>query len=124
MAQIRLFKRKGCLLAAFVLIAVLLSGCGAPKEYTLRYQYNGEVLRELTLTAGELPSEYIPEISGMRFICWTDQSGKPADPSAAGGGKDAVYTACVLPALDNHAPYLFADESGFLRPEDSVSTEE
>lgn len=124
MAQIRLFKRKGCLLAAFVLITVLLSGCGAPKEYTLSYQYNGEVLQKLTLTAGELPPEYVPEIPGMRFICWTDQSGEPADPSASGGGKDAVYTACVLPALDNHAPYLFADESGFLRPEDSIRAEE
>ena len=124
MAQIRLFKRRWWFLAVFILITVLLSGCGAPKEYTLSYQYNGEALRELTLTAGELPPEYVPEIPGMRFICWTDQAGAPVEPSAAGSGKDTVYTARVLPALDSHVPYLFADESGFLRPEDSISAEE
>ena len=115
---------KCVLLAAAVLILAFFSGCGAAKEYTLSYQYNGEVLQELTLPAGELPPEYVPEIPGMRFICWTDQAGTPVEPSAAGNGKDAVYTACVLPALDNHVPCLFADESGFLRPEDSISAEE
>lgn len=110
--------------------ALLLSACGAggqqgnASEYTVRYYDGSTLLREDVVAAGETPEAFVPELEGKRFLGWQNEAGEPADPAGEAAGRDVSYIALAFPILRAHTPYLFADENGFVRPDDALSADE
>ena len=119
--------RRALLFAVLAALALLLTGCGetAPEPveetpapvYALRYYLGSKLLQTQELTEGQRPAHLELSLPGLRFDGWQDRAGKAANPEEAVMTADADYYAVIYPLLDNHVPYLFPDEDGFLHPD-------
>ncbi len=131
-------------LAAVLLAAVLLHGCGdrtetvplaanapaateepAPEPteapvFTVEYRLGDDVLKTESVPFGGVPAADAALPEGLRLIAWTDETGERVDMTAPVAA-DTVYYALARPVLSTDAAFLFPDEYGLLRPE-SVMT--
>lgn len=116
-----------------VLLAALLVGCSyetlppedtaepLPSSYaevcTVRFQAEGLTFSEQRIAPGESPT--VPEVrlDGYVFSHWVSEKGNRTSPEKEAVFSDRVFTAVMYPDLSKNAPYLFADENGFLHPE-------
>ena len=102
-------------LPALLVLVLILTGAfsaeaPAPVVHTLRFLADGVLLSEQTVTENALPAAVsAPEREGLRFIGW-DREIRPA-------AADEEYHAVYAPRLSLHAPYLFSDGDGLLRPD-------
>lgn len=116
--------------AVCLCLIILLAGCEKkpvetePAQYTVRFVMKGNILSEQIVTEGDLPNTVTPAISGLRFECWIDEAGEEADPYTSFVYQDLRYEAVAYPELTRHVPYLFADEEGYLRPDDLLTADE
>ena len=109
------------------LLTILLAGCGEtaapveetppPAAYQVRYFFGKDLLQTQTVTEGQYPIQLELSLPGLRFTGWVDAAGSEVQPEHTAASEDADYFAAVLPLLNNHVPYLFPDENGFLRPD-------
>lgn len=106
-------------------IGLCLWGC-APKvpTYTVCFYVGDTTISQQTVVAGEYPTQVPAEVAGMVFRGWQDQTGTLVDVTAAPITEDTDYKALMQPVLDRHAPYLFADEWGMVRPGDALTGDE
>ena len=129
----RAILRDACMLLCLSAL-LLLCACGAAQTVDSQPQsgealcrvlyYDGEkLLREETLTAGETPEAYVPELEGRRFIGWEAKNGEELDPAGRALTEDLSVYARSLPAFGTHEAYLFADERGFLQPEEALDAQ-
>ena len=98
----------------------------APKQmFTVHFYYRGQQVHEEQVPEGECP-QLLPTCAEPDYVAdsWIDDSGNVVDPQTAPVRGDTNYTARVYPTFTNHVPYLFADENGFIRPDDPLTGEE
>lgn len=130
-------------LAAVLLAAVLLHGCGdrtetvpltadaptaeaptpVPTEtpvYTVEYRLGDDVLQTESVPFGGTPAADAALPEGLHLVAWTDETGARADLSAPVTA-DTVYYALARPVLNTGAAFLFPDEYGLLRPESAIT---
>ena len=131
--MVRTKKTFSLLLLALVL---LLVGCGEKEPaatettsvpvvtYTVRFTALGYIHGEYQVEQGAYPDQVMPAPEGLQILAWQDSDGNEIDPLKIPVTRDLEYFAVAYPALTNHAPYLFADEKGFLRPDDALTAEE
>ncbi len=119
---------KYILAAAGVSFLLLLAGCGIfgeqttpPITYKVQFVMNGWTCSEQTVAQGEYPQAVTAHVPGLVFHSWKDRQGQTVDPMTVPVTQDTRYDAVAYPALTNQAPYLFADEQGFLRPDDMLT---
>lgn len=130
-----MFKKSFLIATALcALVLCLLAGCSSdPKQtepgvvdpsvnYTVRFWIGTENVKNETVSAGERPQSQIPVPDGLTIAYWKDSAGNAVDPSSTKLTANADYYAMVYPALTEHAPYLFADENGRLRPDEALNT--
>ncbi len=86
-------------------------------EYTVTYRVLGEVYKTQTVAKGTAPEAVTPEIAGMKFYGWRDADGALLASDAVLPEEDTVLEAELFADISSHAPYLFADGNGFLRPQ-------
>ena len=115
--------------AAAVLLALLLSGCAGtqaepePVEetpapvYALHYYLGDKLLQTQTLAQGQYPAHLELTFPGLHFAGWRDGAGAAAQPEQTAIEGDVDYYAVIYPILENHVPFLFADDDGFLHPD-------
>ncbi len=127
-------KAFGLLLIALML---LLGGCGESEPavtteatttpvvtYTVRYTLWDKFFAEYEVEQGACPDQVMPEPEGLQIISWKDADGNEVDPMKIPVTRDLEYNAVAYPALTNHVPYLFADDRGFLRPDEDLTEKE
>jgi len=112
------------------LYLVLLTGCGIfgeetePVAYQVKFIMHGWTCSEQTVEQGSCPQPVTAHVPGLVFHSWQDAQGNTVDPMTVPVVSDTRYDAVAYPALTNLAPYLFADEQGFLRPDDILTANE
>ncbi|MBR6208121.1 MAG: transglutaminase domain-containing protein [Oscillospiraceae bacterium] len=87
-----------------------------PSSYTVEFWYGDSLIDSQTVAPGTLPA--VPSIRALRVQGWTDEIGETVDPDAAPVTDNVKYYAVVGPVIKEDALFFFADEHGFLRPED------
>lgn len=135
------------ILAAVLLAAVYLHGCGyraeaapltsnapaaaettpAPTEapvYTVEYRLGDNILQSESVPFGGAPAAAAVLPEGLFLVAWTDKAGERVDPAAEPVEADIVYYALARPVLDSNAAFLFPDEYGLLRPESTMTRRE
>ena len=120
---------KRLLWAVCLCFIILLTGCGKEPvvelpNYTVRFVMKGNVISEQIVTEGNLPNSLMPTVQGLRFSHWVDEKGVTQNPFSKFVYGDIRYEAVAYPELSKHVPYLFADEEGYLRPEDALTADE
>lgn len=132
------------ILAAVLLAAVYLHGCGyraetaplasnapaaaettpAPTEapvYTVEYRLGDSILQSESVPFGGAPAAAAVLPEGLFLVAWTDKTGERVDPAAEPVEADIVYYAVARPVLNSNAAFLFPDEYGLLRPESTMT---
>ncbi len=117
------------LVCAYLLCACQTTPSGPDTEptlpsYTVRFMEGGEEYAHQRIRQGSTPAPVIPEIEGWLFTAWLDESGAPVVPEEIPVNEDVTYYAQCYPDLSSHVPYIFVDEKGFLRPDDSLTVAE
>ncbi len=103
-----------------ILLCLTLIGCGraepnAPEVpevqvYTVSFWNGDTLLQKLDVLKGEAPDAFLPEVpEGLQFLGW--------EPAPVPATENADYYGRFVPVLDNHVPYLFPREDGFLHPD-------
>jgi len=116
-------------------MCLLLSGCGespvqassyvpTPENYQVCFFLKDQLLLEDVVVEGERVQPVRVDRSGLSFFGWRDVSGNPVVPEEETVTGNTAYFAYAFPRLSNHVPYLFTDESGFLRPDDPLTEAE
>lgn len=116
-----------------ILCAVLLAGCGAetlppedttepapsscPEVCRVQFRVEGRTLSMQLVESGSSPAAPEVNMEGYVFSHWVDEEEHRTNPETVCISGDRVFTAVLYPDLSLNAPYLFADENGFLRPE-------
>ncbi len=135
--------RKNDIKALWVIlvIAALLTGCAQPqqqdatqntqtetqptqpRQYAVRFVMGEQTLSMQMVQQGQLPD--IPQVDpqGYVFDRWVNEKGETVDAEEMQIYADAVFAAVVYPDLTGHAPYLFTDEKGYIRAEDTLTGE-
>lgn len=123
----------------FILLLILVCACllcacrtallGTDTEptlpsYTVRFMVAGEEYTSQQVREGSTPAAVFPEIKGWRFAGWLDEGGTIVMPEEIPVNADVTYYNKSYPDLTSHVPYLFEDENGFLRPDDSLTVAE
>lgn len=94
-------------LFSLLFLLLLLTGCASVKEHTVSFWNGDKLLFQQTLPETEMPAVFTPGApAGLRFVGWQEEIVP----------EQTDYHALFVPVLDQHVPYLFADEEGFLRP--------
>lgn len=99
-----------------VCIGACLWGCAKTPEFAIRFYVGDTLHSQQVVTAGEFPTQVTAEVAGTMFRGWQDASGEIVDVTTAPITQDTDYRAVLHPVLDQHAPYLFADEAGLAQP--------
>lgn len=89
-------------------------------SYTVQFMVAGEEYTSQQVRQGSTPAAVVPEIKNCRFAEWLDESGAAVVPEELSVSGNVTYYAKCYPDLSSHVPYLFVDENGFLRPDDSL----
>ena len=122
-------RRRALPILGAVLAALLLSGCGDTAEpaeeaeatptpvYQVRYYFGGNLLQTQRLTEGQTPAHLDLTLPGLNFAGWTRGDGAAEQPEQIAASEDCDYYAVTYPVLENHVPFLFADDEGFLHPD-------
>ena len=114
-----------CILTAFVLI-----GCQTqPQEpdvptYKVTFVMKGHIVSEQMVEQGKCSEAVTPDIAGLRFVSWIDPQGNAVDPTQIPVTQATRYEAVAYPDLSKHAPFLFADESGFIWPDEALTADD
>lgn len=119
-------------LLGIILVLSLIGPPEAPVEealpvvpsVTVRFWVEGEVVASQQVAQGECPQAVAPQIRGLSFRSWQDGSGQPVTPQSIPVWEDTDYEAVVYPRLSEHAPYLFPDGEGNLRPQAVLTANE
>lgn len=122
---------------AFLLMALMLclfSACGGGADettavateteishYNAEFLVNGHIIDQQQVAVGDAPKAPSTEIPGLIFVGWLDAQGEPVDVTAIKLTGDVTYRAQAYPVLDQHVPFLFMDEAGFLNPDGALS---
>lgn len=89
--------------------------------YTVTFQVNGSLLQQQSVKEKQLPETVSKKIPGVRIVGWRDDQNCVVDPFAVPVTENVTYQAIFFPELTKHAPYLFADAAGKLRPDDALT---
>lgn len=114
-------------LAVCVLCILLLPACRSEdmeQEAAVRFFVGGELAACQQVTVGECPQKFQPDLRGASFAGWLSAEGEPVAPETTAVYADTDYYARVYPSLSKHVPFLFADETGSIRPDDSLTGED
>ncbi len=95
-----------------------------PVTCAVRFTVLGSTVSTQTLPQGAVAEHFAAELPGVDVIAWQDAEGNTVDPFATPVHSDAQYTAVAYPQLRAHTPFLFADEQGFLRPDDGLTADD
>lgn len=116
---------KKLLIAGCIVLLLLLSSCSlfAPEVYTVSFYVDGQLYTEQQVEEGSCPVPFDVSVAeGLRFVQWTCQQ-ESIDPfSTVITEENGIFSfeAELIPTLNAHMPYLFPDDSGLLRPDDSI----
>ncbi len=125
----KLLQRSVLAVLSAALLALLLAGCGTaapqieaaeetpPPVYQVRYHFHNHLLQTQELTEGQQPTPLQLSLPGLIFDGWEDSQGRPIRTEKYTVSADIDLYAVVYPSLENHVPYLFADDDGFLHPD-------
>ena len=112
----------------------LLCACGVqgnqevteqPKVYyKVDFLLDGRIIAGQQVEAGKAPEAPVVEIPGLTFAGWLDEAGASVDMQTVSITGDTVFYAAAYPALQDHTPFLFADEMNFLRPNAALTADE
>ena len=117
------------LVLGMLMITLLLSGCGDTAEpaaeaestpapvYQVRYFFREDLLQTQQLTEGQTPAHLELTLPGLSFVGWKQSDGAIVQPEHHAAIQDCDYYAVTYPVLENHVPFLFPDEEGFLHPD-------
>ena len=92
-----------------------------PVTYSVRFEAQGTLLSEQTVTEQALPQSVALEVTGAHITGWTDTQGQRVDPFSVPVTADVCYQAVLQPELTNHVPYLFANTDGLLQPDEPLT---
>ncbi len=92
-----------------------------PPEYMIRFLVGENVFSAMSLEEGQSLEAPVPQLEGMRFGGWLDESGNIVDLTGARVTGDATYRAAMYPDLSLDVPYLQLDEAGCLGPEEALT---
>ena len=95
-----------------------------PRQYKVRFMMQEQTLSMQVVQEGQLPDVPEVDLQGYIFAGWTDEKGQPVDVSVLRISEDKTLLAKVYPDLTKDAPYLFADEKGYIRAEEALTGEE
>lgn len=107
-----------------ICIGAWLCGCAQTPKFAIRFYIGDTLHSQQTVTAGEFPTQVTVEVAGTVFRGWQTASGEIVDVSATPVTQDTDYRAVLYPVLDQHAPYLFTDDTGLARPDDPLTWNE
>lgn len=112
-----------------LLALMLLAGCGRQNQietpvYTVTFTMAGQVCSQQRVLQGHLPRSVLTNLPGLEFVQWCNEDGQPVNPYTIYVGKDITYVAEAYPELTNHAPFLFLDADGYLRPDALLTADE
>lgn len=95
-----------------LLLLLCLSGCSSPKNRTVSFWDGEKLLAQQTVSETELPAPFTPDApSGLQFVGWEEEM----------DSQRTDYHVQFAPVLNQHVPYLFSDELGFLRPQEPMN---
>lgn len=135
---------RGTRLAAVILAAALLHGCGyrqdaalrkaaetppspaasAAPEFSVEYRLGETLLGTETVAYGAPAAAGAALPEGLYLAAWMDENGERIDPAVEPVTQSAVYYALARPVLREDAAFLFPDGSGLLRPESVMTNAE
>ena len=115
---------KKLVIAAMAVVLIGLLAWFVLPQYSLTFYSEGEPIEELQLRLGSKPEAFEPQLDGCEFVAWLDGDGNEADPFARRVSEDAEYSAEWRVVLGGHEPFLFADERGFIRPDEPLTGSE
>ena len=128
------YARRSIPVLIVVLALALLSGCGSTADdaaeaeatpiptYEIRYFSGNNLLQTQSLTEGQAPAKLELSLPGLLFFGWQDAAGRAVQPELVAASANADYRAVIYPLLENHVPYLFPDENGFLHPDEPLTS--
>ncbi len=107
------------LLPVIMLVSILLlGGCGKQEQtHTVTFYVGKTAYATQQVTSAGTPEAVVPNIEGMQFAGWLDANGEKVNPEQMNITADIAFWAEAYPQMDQHVPYLFADENGFLCPD-------
>ncbi len=120
---------KKILLTVIAAGLLLLAGCGNEESpvtttletYQVTFSIRGHTVSQQTVSEGQYPAPVDPQLEGLRFACWQDETGEIVDPATVAVFQDLHYDGQAYPALTEHVPYLFANEQGGYEPDRLLS---
>lgn len=96
----------------FLLFCLILAGCSANKTHTVSFWNENTLISSQSISISEDPTGFIPDVpSGFQFTGWEE----------AFAPDRTNYHTKFVPLLNQHVPYLFPDEDGFLRPDEILT---
>ena len=136
-------KNKKMALGAILMTAILLTGCGCTqqaavppdttqptetqpeqpqiKQYAVRFVIGEQVVSMQMVQEGQSPNVPVVSRQGFLFDHWENENGETVDAENLKVSGDVVLSAVLYPYLTAHAPYLFADENGDIRPTEAMT---
>jgi len=130
------FQKKRLFFVLAAIVLCLLNACGGSAEettaastepivyYKVDFLVNGIVMGQEWVASGEAPHSPSIEIPGITFAGWLDEAGQPVNIATTKLTADVSYHAKIYPSLSHHLPFLFADDAGFLRPDEDLTADD
>ena len=95
-----------------------------PVTYSVTFLMDDTVVSQQTVAENAQTDIVLVEYPGIQVAGWADEHGHIHPAAVPAATADAVYRLVYYPQLTNHAPYLFADDAGLLRPDESLTRAE